>query len=189
MDQRPARLLLFAWAATMLVVAPSCLLPPDGSSSGILGPYAPEVDLQEIYPRSAQTLFDVDCAGLTLEANAIVDLDSEQLLFRWVANNGADDTKWIDDEISVRDPGEIHQTVQPIDHEADLQLKTGVVSLLITDAPGWEIERPNVPPGEPADLSGIVESDPDNPDATFHLTEVRWTFKYEMGSQVCDPKR
>ncbi len=173
----------------LMTTSMGCLIPPDGKGNDLLGPYPPQVDLSKLFPRSAKTQLYTKCTrSLNLEAT-VSDLDSEHLLFRWVANNGVDNTKWLDDDDNTKPPGTPHVVIQALEHSLDFGFDpevvgffTGVVSLFVTDAPEWAVSR-DVEPGERKNL-GVI----DNSSEQFSLIEVRWTFEYlQELNGVCDP--
>lgn len=181
----------------MLPLASSCLLPPDGSSTDILGPYAPQVDLRNVFPRNPLNTLDPNrCASennevLRVEVEGVVDLDTTGLLFRWVANNRLPNTKLLDDEESNQATGMPHSSRLFLDHVADFEpdptegaKTTGVLSLFITDAPSWAEPEPRIPRGEAGDLSELAP-DLENADQ-YSVVELRWTFEYFYGKGSCD---
>lgn len=177
MERKSAQLLL------LIATSMGCILPPDGKSAGTsLGPYPPHVDLAQVFPRKAKLRFHPSCDNQALDVMGISDPDSDLLLFRWVANNGLENTVLIQDESQV--------TGRPVNERIDHRDTfgpladggTGVISLFITDAPVWEDPNPEPAGGESADLSKIPAGSED-----ASVVEIRWTFEYDpsLGSNVC----
>src|SRR5688500_18256909 len=168
----------------MSAVLTGCILPPDGKrGEQSLGPYPPQVDLAQVFPRKPRLRFDVndsDCESIELVASGIIDRDSAQLLFRWVANNNLENTILMEEESVADEPGAPLRARERIDLSDAFgvlsQGGAGVLSLFITDSPEWLDPNP-VPSGESADLSQIPAV---QDEAT--VVEVRWTFEFvELG--------
>jgi hypothetical protein len=176
--------------ASMGAASSACLWPAEYKGDEEPGPYPPQIDRETLVPKAAKTQLGTMCSSLQLAAD-ITDRDSPILNFRWVANNGVDNTTWLEDDDSTRDPGEAHRASLRFQH-ADFDFEptvpsfTGVVSLFVTDAPAeaWTVDPNDVPPGESRDMGRIDDSS-----GRVSVVEVRWTFEYliELGEVVCQP--
>jgi hypothetical protein len=167
-----------------------CLLPPS-SGEDLIGPYPPKVDLTKLFPRKPKNRLDPSqCQqSLRVEISDVVDLDTNTLLFRWVANNAVESTIFIDDDESSQTPGDPHASNVQLFHDAAFEppangTRTGVLSLFITDAPAWADPNPVVPRGESDDLSAVAP-DENGSVTAFTVLEVRWTFEYVAGLGSC----
>jgi hypothetical protein len=183
-----AQLLLFL---SMMPAFAGCVLPAEYKGDDPLRRFPPHVDLGSLAPASAKTQLYNDCSRpLQVRVLNIIDLDSEVLNYRWVANNGIDNTRWLADD----DSSAPHNTSYPLRHAADfgfdpaeVPVYTGVLSLFITDAPAdaWAADPNEVEDGEAFDLGRI-----EDPNGQYAVTEVRWTFEYDeaLGEDVCSPR-
>ncbi len=186
---RTSAQLLLSIAASMSLSG--CVIPPDGLTPEVPGPYPPKIDLTQLIPSAPKTRVDLNCdEQYVLKADNVVDLDSDRLLFRWVANNDFDNTKWLGEQISEREPGKPHESVQPFEHGVDLRFDpndlgivffSGVVSLFVTDAPEWAEPISGGTPGEKRNLGRI-----DDGGGLWSVVEARWTFEYVRGLGVCE---
>lgn len=176
----------------------ACLVPPEGEPPATLENIPPEADLESMRPYAPQTAIPVDrCSDFRVELSQIIDLDSPTLHFRWVANNRLPRARWLRDFdlSSTRKPGEPHRAfarVVPsldfpdqVEQARNKQAASGVLSLFVTDAPGWEIPSPITPQAEPQDLGRVPSiRRPGQPRPA--VVEFRWTFVFGQEGE-CQP--
>lgn len=181
--------LLFALALA------GCVVPPEGETPVPYLNYAPLPELDSLSPYTPITLIRADCSSFRVELGRTRDPDSEELRFRWVANNRTSSARWLRDfdVVSTATPGSAHRVfarvVPAVDFPDEVEQAennkptSGVLSLFITDAPAWAIAEPETPSADPQDLGQIETASDEESLRPYSVSEVRWTFTFgEEGS-------
>lgn len=165
------------------LVFSSCLLPPDRLDEQTFS-FPPMIALTDVRPREPllRIRLTPPCPNSLIEVNNLMDLDSSELLVRWVLNNNLPSTRLLfEDRLTTASPGTVLNPRWRLDINEDLDPDgsgngpaigdTPVLSFFVTDGSAWASDPADAgvqnPGGE--DL-GLVREPGAN------TVEVRWTF-------------
>lgn len=172
----------------------ACILPPEREITEPSNT-SPEVDFASVRPAGPVSTIGRDCFGFEVRVSGVEDPDGDPMRYRFVANNMRPDrTRVREEEVTVvrGRPSDVFTNVNTQDHfgeqfqeitNSPQAVRTGVLSLFITDAEAWANPSPTNEDGD-LDLSKVVEPE-DGPRP--HVTVIQWAFEFDSTARGCPP--
>ena len=173
----------------MLTLQAACLTPPDGHVLPAPVNAPPVIHLDSVTPREPIINMTTDCDTFRLTVDQITDADDDKLVIRFVADiNTPNDAHVIEPDrhsAPAREPQGVTLRAEPSDFVEYQAKRPHTLSILVTDAPRFEIPPT---PTTAVDL-GRIEADADGDgDDEYSVVEQRWVVNFIEGEKSCPPR-
>ena len=165
----------------------ACVVPPEGIVVSEAHNYPPEIFLEQVRPAAPVLLLGVDCTEFLVEVDKVTDTDHDQLLYRFITNNGIVSSRKLifEKEINGTLRGvAIKDRIVRTDFIGGQDASPHVLSLFVTDAPAFAVPTDDTETGN----LGTIVADPDgNKIRDFGVVEYRWVVVIDdkLGGGIC----